>query len=61
MKDVVVEPNDTSKDVFRRHEAGKSTDFKLMSSEGAASTTKKIVENSIASRKKMAGFDNLLN
>ena len=58
--DVVVIPNDTSKDVYRRHEADKSTDFRLLESDGAASTTKKIVNNSIASRKKMAGFDNVL-
>lgn len=61
MTDIKVEPNDTSKDVYRRHEAEKSTDFKLLSSDGAASTTKKIRENSMASMKKMAGFDPVLN
>jgi len=31
-----------------------------MSNSGAASTTKKIVEKSVASRKKMAGFDTMI-
>ena len=54
-------PNNNSTDVIRRHSDHNigGDKFSLMASAGAASTTKKIVEQSIASRKKMANFENL--
>ena len=50
-------------DVIRKHEPqGVDVDrVGLMTSKGAASTTKQIVENSVASRQKLMGFDSVLN
>ena len=49
-------------DVIRKHEPqGVDVDkVGVMTSKGAASTTKQIVENSVASRQKLLGFDNVL-
>ena len=46
-------------DVIRRHEANTSTGMNLLD-KGAASTTKKIVQTSVQSRKKMMMFDEVL-
>ena len=59
--DIVVIPNDTSKDIVRKHEQSSTDNFWLISNSSAASTTKKIVENSVASFKKLAGFDSMIN
>jgi hypothetical protein len=49
-------------DVIRKHEPeGVDVDkVGIMTSKGAASTTKQIVENSVASRQKLLGFDSVL-
>jgi len=57
---VVVTPIDTTKDVVRRHEPEGNQDYSMIANAGAASTTKKIVEKSVTSRKKMAGFDDVI-
>jgi len=46
----------------RRHEPSKQTSsFSTLNSAGAASTTKKIMQNSIDARKKMANLDSEIN
>lgn len=54
-----VVPPTRAEDVIRRHEE-QNDKAGLLMDKGAASTTKKIVQSSIMSRKKMAGFDDAL-
>jgi hypothetical protein len=57
-------PDEWNKDyTVRRHpdEALDQSSYSIMTQKGAASTTKKIVNQSVESRKRMAGFDPVLN
>jgi hypothetical protein len=53
--------NDTSKDTVTRHEQAKGENFKLTADSASASSTKGIQSRSVASFKKMAGYDSVLN
>lgn len=48
-----------AEDVVRKHEPGQSKGLNILD-KGAASTTKKIVQSSVQSRKKMMMFDDAL-
>jgi hypothetical protein len=54
-----VVPTPRAEDIVRRHEPGQAKGLNIMD-KGAASTTKKIVQSSVQSRKKMMMFDDAL-
>ncbi len=49
-----------AEDIIRKHEELSAKGLNDLMDKGAASTTKKIVQTSLLSRKKMAGFDDAL-
>lgn len=52
-------PTPRAEDVVRKHEPGQSKGLNILD-KGAASTTKKIIQSSVQSRKKMMMFDDAL-
>lgn len=55
--------DNTASDIIVKHESENPGEdkFNIMAQKGAASTTKKIVQKSVTSRKKMAMFDEVIN
>ena len=56
MKGISSAPNDTSKDVIRRHDQPQGEEI---NQKAQASTTRKIIQSSLNARQKLAGFDNI--
>jgi hypothetical protein len=61
--DTPVPIDNTASDIVEKHlsENPGQDKFSIMAQTGAASTTKKIVQKSVASRKILAGFDDAIN
>lgn len=56
MKGIASAPNDTSKDVIRRHDQPQGEEI---AQKAQASTTRKIIQSSLNARQKLAGFDEI--